>query len=144
MLRDSIINYPITRLNGSHKERKSSEKDGWGIVEGKEQKTKNKNMGWMGDFSIIISVLNKNKFLFFSFIYENKEINNKNLNIIANLNNKNKLCWLKSYEIVRYLTITNCPLTPRFPKKKNFKDEIGNIMKNIIYWNIMAVRIKTQ
>ena len=45
-------------------------------------------MGWMGDFSIIISVLNKNKFLFFSFIYENKEINNKNLNIIANLNNK--------------------------------------------------------
>ena len=46
----------------------------------------------MGDFSIIISVLNKNKFLFFSFIYENKEINNKNLNIIANLNNKNKLC----------------------------------------------------
>ena len=67
-----------------------------------------------------------------------------NLNIIANLNNKNKLCWLKSYEIDRYQTIINCPLTPRFPKKIILKDKIGNIIKNIIYWNIMAVRIKTQ
>ena len=46
----------------------------------------------LGDISIIISVLNKNKFLFYTFIYENKEINNKNVNIIANLNNKNKQC----------------------------------------------------
>ena len=43
------------------------------------------------------------------------------LNRIANLNNKNKWCWLKSYEIDRYQTITNCPLTPRFPKKKTWK-----------------------
>ena len=87
----------------------------------------------MGDFSIIIIALNTNKFLFYTLIYENKEQNNKNLKIIANLNNKNKQCRLKSYEIIPYQTITNCPLTPRFPKKKILKDKIGNIIKHIIY-----------